>query len=156
MPPGSQGLPGLQLAEQDDKPYFAFSYGDGTQGNTSLMANTWYNVAWVYDIVGGVQEIYVNGKLDGTSSGHSSFQTSATAYIGLSCCVGQMDGLVEDLGVFDAALTQSQIQALISSPEPTLYIDMMGLFGIGMIISIFRPHKLVNRLRSSTEARAKL
>jgi hypothetical protein len=125
---------GLQLGEQNDKPYFGF-YMDDTQGNTVINPNTWYNIAWVYEA--GNQDIYVNGLLDVSSSGHFGFDGTSVVTIGGSCCSSNMNGLIEDVGIFDAALTQSQIQALIA-PEPSSLVDILGLCGAGLVVLVLR------------------
>lgn len=130
---------GLELIEQNDKPYFGF-FHDDTPGNTALAANTWYNIAWVYDSATGTQATYVNGSLDVSSAGHSNFTGTAVATIGGSCCGSNMFGLIEDVAVFDAALTQAQVQGLIApEPSPLTSIDM--LFGMGSVAVIFRCRK---------------
>ena len=115
---------GLHLLERGDHLYMGF-YGNDTAGTTALAAGVWYNVAFVFDSTTGTQSLYLNGALDATSAGHAAFQgTGQTAYVGSSCCDGQLNGLQDNFGVYDTALTQSQVQSL--APEPS----MAAVFGI--------------------------
>jgi hypothetical protein len=129
---------GLHLLERGDHPFFGF-YGDDTGASTpNLAAGTWYNIAWVYNDTGNhntnSQSIYVNGQLVATTTGHNDFAgTGETFEIGQSCCGSEMSGLIEDLGVYNTALSQAQIQALVQTPEPSSIVALVGLCGMGLI-----------------------
>ena len=85
-----------------------FYNNDLQPGTPALAANTWYNIAWVYDSTGnGTQDIYVNGALAGTRTGTVAspivfLGTGETAYIGQDCCGGQLSGAVSNLFVFNS------------------------------------------------------
>ena len=101
---------GLHLIERGDKPFMGF-YSNDTGGNTALAANTWYNLAFVYDVVAQTQTIYVNGVQDAQGTSRSAFQgTGETALIGAACCAGQMNGEIERLGIYNNALAPHRLR----------------------------------------------
>ncbi|CAF3233961.1 unnamed protein product [Rotaria socialis] len=50
----------LFLVTTNNLLYFGF-YGDDTSGSTTISANTWYHVAWVFDYTNRIRQIYLNG-----------------------------------------------------------------------------------------------
>lgn len=134
---GSTDNQGLHLIERNDKPFMGF-FSNDTAGNTPLAANTWYNIAWVYDATAQTQTMYVDGNLDVQSSGHAAFQgTGQTVAVGGSCCGGDMSGAIDELQVYNSALTQSQIQQL-AVPEPSV-LSLISLAAMGLLIRLRRP-----------------
>ena len=129
-------------------------YNDDLAGNTPLVANKWYNIAWVFDSTTHTQSIYVNGQLDasrvtngGPSGSPSNFLgTGETALIGNSCCGAAINGLIEDVGVYNTALSQASIQALVQTPEPSSIIALVGLCGMGLIGLILHRRRAAARV----------
>ena len=70
------GSGGLHLAERTSRVYFGF-YGNDTSGNIALSANTWYNIAWVFNYSTKLKQIYVNGVFD-TSGGTVGYGGTGT------------------------------------------------------------------------------
>ena len=94
------GFPGgdddLHLIVRNGSPYMGF-YGDDTASSTVLSADTWSELAFVFDAVTGTQTIYVNDILDAKSSGHDPFEGSgATATIG-SALGEDLNGAIANL-----------------------------------------------------------
>lgn len=128
---GSTTSTGLHLIERGDKPFMGF-YSNDTPGNTLLAANTWYNIAWVYDASAQTQTMYVDGNLDAQAGGHSPFLgTGQTVAIGGSCCGGDMNGAIDELRVYNTALTQTQVQQLLV-PEPAV-AALLGVAALGLL-----------------------
>ena len=67
---------GLHLGERNSRVYFGF-YSNDTSGNIALSANTWYNIAWVFNYSTKLKQIYVNGVFD-TSGGTVGYGGTGT------------------------------------------------------------------------------
>ncbi len=88
--------------------------------NTVRSLNTWYYVAGVYNASTQTLDIYVNGVLDngqllGTVSS-SQMNSSVNANIGRRTGGFNLNGIIDDLRIYNAALTQSQIQSDMNTP----------------------------------------
>lgn len=85
----------------------------GFVGNTQLNRNQWYFITAVYD--GSSQKIYLNGALLNSSSVSSSLVADDRPLtIGVET-VGSTEyfiGKLDDLRVYNIALSESEIQAL--------------------------------------------
>jgi RHS repeat-associated protein len=98
-----------------------FSLNRWISGGTTLGTGTWYHVAGVYDPTAGTISTYVNGMLD------RQLTTTGTLAAGAGDLVvgrdsaqpgGYLDGSLDDLRVYDSALTASQISNLFSNVPP--------------------------------------
>jgi len=93
--------------------------------NANLADNTWHHIAGVTDATS--TRLYVDGALIDTGPGISSgirFNLSSVVQIGKDprYPIGsgrQMSGLVDELRIYDAALTQAQIQAIAGTTPAT-------------------------------------
>ncbi len=90
-------------------------------GATAMQTNTWYHVAGVYNATAGTLDVYLNGQLDngpfeGTVT--SSQQNSSLAVnIGRRASGGFLhNGRIDDVRIYNTALTQAQIQADMVTP----------------------------------------
>ena len=84
----------------------------------AVIANgTWYHVAASYD--GNYQKIYINGTLVKTSSDLNTVLSSGTSnyWIGLSTAQ-YFRGLIDEVAIWNDALTSSEITALFNSGDP--------------------------------------
>jgi hypothetical protein len=104
-------------------------YGGDFDGGTALSTNTWYHVAATYD--GSAKKLYLDGNLDGSSSGVLSTGT-ANAKAGRQPAIsGQyFSGILDDIRVYDSALSASEVAALAnpgSAPEPAETFAFLGL-----------------------------
>ena len=87
-------------------------------GSTIMVANQWYHIVGTYN--GTTTTVYVNGLSDGTSvanTGNIDYTVSVTPTIG--CRVGGgsafVNGQIDELQIYNTALTVSQIGALNTS-----------------------------------------
>ncbi len=96
-------------------------------GSTSVAAGTWYHVAAVASN-NGQAELYVNGVSEGTPIAIGTLPSGGNAWnIGSSSAggMGYFNGLVDDVRLFNRALTDAEIAALAAgtrvstSPTPT-------------------------------------
>jgi len=82
------------------------------QGATVLPTNEWIHVALAYD--GGEARIYVNGELDVSSNVSGEItQSNNELRIGLGDPAGYFHGTIDDVRIYNKALTQEGIQAIM-------------------------------------------
>jgi hypothetical protein len=82
-----------------------------TNSSTQLMLNQWYNI--ILTKSDSQFTLYINGSLD--SQGSSSYLPHiATTYLG----AGKFDGLIDDIAIYNRALTQCEITALYQGHQP--------------------------------------
>lgn len=115
----------------------AFLAANSLDGTSTLAANTWYHVAAVYNTNGAsaTLSLYLNGVADGTLTGVSTsvFNTPAPVRIGeqfgllantgsgaTAQGVNFFDGSIDEVAIYNTALTASTIAAHYQSavPEP--------------------------------------
>ena len=90
--------------------------------NTVRALNTWYHVAGVYNPATLTLDIYVNGKLDngflrGTVPS-SQVIPNLNVNIGRRAAGYYFTGIIDDVRVFDRALSQTEIQSIMNTPLP--------------------------------------
>ena len=128
----SDGAPAIQISNGTDVPMLYSSQ--------AITDGAWHHVAYVFDRP--TSKFYIDGAYDGSGS-YTSFDydlhiTTEDVYIGASDTVNFsggpynfLDGSLDDLRIYDSALTAAQIQALANGvPEPsTLILSLVGLVG---------------------------
>ena len=103
---------GLHLAAyRSQRPYMGFFLND-TGGTTVISPNTWYHLAWRYTKSTGEQAIFVNGAIDGRSTGRAAFQGTGTVYIGRSIGSQPFTGLIDEVEIFNRPLSDAEIKAI--------------------------------------------
>ena len=111
--------------------------GDYGQGSgTNLYDGTWYHVAATYDSATSTKRLY----LDGVELGTGLVVTNNLNVQGSNFRIGNaifdselFNGLIDDVRVYDNALSQSEISALASIPEPSA-VALLGLGGLALLI----------------------
>ncbi len=96
----------------------------------------WYHVVFVWDGLDGSRKTYINGKLEGSNTGGplQEILDSGTWFIGYDDCCGgtrEFDGLIDDLGVWNQALTASEV-AILASGVSASKLDTGDSDGDGM------------------------
>jgi hypothetical protein len=84
-------------------------------GSTTVQTQTWYHVAMTYD--GSYLKLYVNGSLDGSASLSGAITTSSEKLLIGGSVPGPWDlnGLVDELSVYNRALSQTEIQTIYNA-----------------------------------------
>jgi hypothetical protein len=106
----------FSMSHQDPKIHFSVNHyytTDGVNGSTDLTLNQWHHVAAVYD--GKTLRLYVDGKLDATQP-----WTGGIARNDSDVLIGEnteqtgrfFDGLIDDVRVYDYALSEGEIKGL--------------------------------------------
>ena len=91
-------------------------------GATALQANTWYHVTGVYNAASSELHVYLNGQLDdGTLLGTvTTTQQNSTANVNIGRRPGisghNFNGRIDDVRIYNRALTQTEIQADMNTP----------------------------------------
>jgi hypothetical protein len=96
--------------------HFGLTQLDYLNGQTQVDAGQWHHVVCVYD--GQTMKIYVDGRLDSSSS-----RTGPIGTNDIPVCIGEnleragrcWNGLIDDVRVYNYALSGSQIQALANA-----------------------------------------
>ncbi len=96
--------------------------GDLTS-NSSLSINTWYNIVYTWD--GSTEKIYINGILDNSinSTNYITPLSSPDMFCFGSyggCGSNSTNSILDDLGIWNRALTQQEITDLYSSCQLTV------------------------------------
>ncbi|MFL6531445.1 MAG: LamG-like jellyroll fold domain-containing protein, partial [Chthoniobacterales bacterium] len=97
-------------ATNPGKLYFNGS-GDDLAGTTTVLPGQWYHAAVTYD--GAAVRLYLNGQLEGTKP-TPSLNTALDANgltIGLRPATSVFNGKIDEVQIFNRALTQAEIQA---------------------------------------------
>ena len=122
---------------QTDKAYFypSASFGQEAISTTNVNDGDWHLIVGVFD--SGTARMYVDDgpAEDMTGPGLSIVANAAPFLVGgvfnNNANVSRFDGLIDDVRLYDEALTQSQIEALI--PEPAS-LALLGVGGLAILV----------------------
>ncbi len=93
-----------------------------------LAINTWYLITGTYDM--SQMKLYVNGNLQGVTNYSGTYTSnSEVLYIGNQWPEAgrYYNGLLDDLRIYNNAISQSEIQALVPEPATLLLLGFGGL-----------------------------
>jgi hypothetical protein len=101
----------------------------------SLSASEWYFAAATYDAASGAMQLFLNGNLVGSMThsvgGAVSTDPTRTVMIGANPNgYGHFDGRIDDVAVFDKAVSQSQLQAMYSSASNAYSVNEDGTLNV--------------------------
>ena len=101
---------GIHFTIREKRPYFGF-YSNDVQGYTQLNEDVWYHIVARYNKLNGEQAIYVNGKLDNKSLGHTPFQGKEDIIIGNASFGWRafFNGEMDDVAIWDRPLGDQEI-----------------------------------------------
>jgi len=102
-------------------------------GTTPIVNNTWYHVAVTYN--GGTWTIYLNGQIDGTASPGVLPRSDSIQHFGMGTAFnstgsaqGRFLGTLDEVRVWNSALSQSEILSRINSQVPSA-TGLVGRWG---------------------------
>jgi len=99
--------------------YFG-NYGCDVGGNLPINSGQWYYVDFVMDS-SQKQSIYVDGSLDAGPTMTCGYYQSYVDKIGSSCCGGTGSGIIDDIRIYNRALSASEIGAIYKAVVFTRY-----------------------------------
>ena len=125
----STGNNGWQLKTSPDTGPHTFAIGVAGSGGltqrysrTTRALNTWYHVAGVYNTATATLDIYVNGLLDnGVLRGTiPATRTGPNTNVNIGRRSGgyYFRGVIDEVRIYDRALSQTEIQSLMTAPLP--------------------------------------
>ncbi len=135
---------GIHFTIRDKKPYFGF-FANDVQGNEIIEEGTWYHIVARYNKLNGEQAIFVNGKLDNKSLGHSAYQGKEEIMLGNASFGwpaffnGQMDEVtiwdrpLGDQEIFNLAMNVISVSPGRSSGLITDFRIILGGFSIFLL-----------------------
>lgn len=115
--------------------HWADDIGPDQGTNIGTDAGNWHHVAYQNDGAGGTQSLYFDGVLRATGGAGTSGQmsTALNVLIGTAANSGSFNGQLDEVRIYDTALTQTEIQAAMAVvPEPTS-IALLA-FGTGLML----------------------
>ena len=148
---GTAGVPGISLGLNIGGVYNELDVAfDGLDGRPTLaeVANgAPHHIVGMYDAASGVKSIYLDGQLIGSWNDVANSLTSgggAPAFIGASGVVEPFDGVLDEVALYDRALTPGEINQHLANvlggganyfvPEPSSYLlAIFGLAAMGLM-----------------------
>jgi hypothetical protein len=91
---------------------FGGSGGEVATGQ-DLPLNVWTHLAGTFD--GSTYQFYINGTLAGTAAGTLGPVNTASLRIGTSGICGRFVGFIDEVELFDRALSQPEIQSIVDA-----------------------------------------
>jgi hypothetical protein len=108
---------GLHLVVRNGRPFMGF-WSNDTAGVTTLATNQWIHLAWRYDAVQRSQTLFVNGRQDAIRFNSNPFQGVGQLFIGRWGGGNSFDGLIDDVRIYNQALSANDIRALGAGRHP--------------------------------------
>eukprot|EP01041_Mallomonas_annulata_P005179 gene5179-10358_t len=127
----------LHILVRCKKLWFDF-YNGGMASETEICENTWYHVAFVYDIDARTMSIYVNGELDNSTGEISPLQGNNMVFISSYAGGRGLNGRISNLHIWSVALPAQAIRATVVSsiPNSCLQPELQKLSNFEIIIDI--------------------
>jgi Concanavalin A-like lectin/glucanases superfamily len=136
------GIPGYSLMYTPDRRFlFGNTWGGGDQGNiislTQVQSSDWYSLVGTYD--GLNARLYINGQLEAMSPMTWSIDSTKPVQIGRfegninpPHWTSLFNGSIDEIRIYDRAITPIEVTDLYLIPEPTTAILTLfsGLFFI--------------------------
>lgn len=105
----------LHLGIRDGRIHFGH-WGADSQSQSTIAANSgWKHVTWQYE--NGAQRIFINGVLDNNSA-QGALNNNINVLVGRAANNGAYSGLLDDVVMYNEALSFNQIAALAAGANP--------------------------------------
>ncbi|MDJ0518511.1 MAG: hemopexin repeat-containing protein [Trichodesmium sp. MO_231.B1] len=113
---------GLHLIIRNKKPYMGFFQND-TWGQTEIESGKWYCLTWRYDKDKKEQALFINGDNDKSETGHDPFEGPGKLNIGRWEDSNYFNGKIDEVRVYDRALSDDEIKQLAGKPTQLTEIN---------------------------------
>jgi len=87
---------------------------DTVDSDVVINTGEWYHVCGVYDSTAGKLKVFVNGHKTEVSASGSSNDTNGDFYIGRNSAGNYWDGVIDDVAVWDRALSDEEVLAIFT------------------------------------------
>jgi len=143
------GIAGYSLMYTTDRRFlFGNTWGGGGQGGTvsltQVQSSDWYFLVGTYD--GENARLYVNGQLEATDPMTWTIDSTKPVQIGRfegsinpPHWTSSFHGAIDDVRIFDRAITDSEVTSLYLIPEPSS-ASLTAIFGILCLFRRGRKH----------------
>lgn len=103
--------------------FFTTIQGTDVNYNKTLNTATWYHIVCVYTKSAGTIDVYINGTLDHQIAAQSTALAASTAafFMGGRTASFSLDGLMDEVDIWDRAITTDEITFLYNSGTPIPY-----------------------------------
>ena len=114
----------MHLRVDDSSNQVLFAWNDGSSyqsltSSTTLSAQTWYHIVATH--TSGDQKIYINGSQDASSTRSDTISFYAQeVWLGRANFGGYLDGILNDVGVWNAVLDADAVTAIYNSGKSLL------------------------------------
>ena len=115
----------LHLIVNNGQPLMAFYSNDVRASDTTLEPNQWYYLTFQYDADARTQRIFLNGEKIAERANANAFAGGKTLEIGRMKETGNsyFRGKMKDVSITDAALSQSEIQAMMNADRGSVRVE---------------------------------
>ena len=111
----------LQFGFRDSNYFTCAFWGNDLDTSATYTDNDWHHWACTYDASTNARTIYRDGVSVANGTASADFQGSGTLYIGEGNFTNSaFDGAVDDVRIYDQALTSAQVGALAAGGHPEL------------------------------------
>lgn len=105
-------------------------WGADSTGSTALSANTWYHLTW--RVENGRQTLFIGGNYETAPNALGTLTNTAEIVVGTSGNGGGLPGFLDDVVVYNSALTRNQIAALAGGGSPLALPAANTVPGMGL------------------------
>lgn len=105
-------------------------WGADSTGSTALSANTWYHLTW--RVENGRQTLFIGGNYETAPNALGTLTNTDNIVVGTSGNGGGLPGFLDDVVVYNSALTRNQIAALAGGGSPLALPAANAAPGMGL------------------------
>jgi hypothetical protein len=136
---------GLGAAAQNQAHFYSFDTIGGPSA-TPVNDGAWHMLTGVFDLGVGQQRLYVDGTLAATTGivgampqNNTAFMLGGVTFNGVQ--TAYFRGLVDEVSVYDEALSGAQVNGLLAGPVPEPGTWALWLGGLGALGLVRRRHR---------------
>jgi hypothetical protein len=101
--------------------FYPGNYPFTSLSSSVLNDGQWHHLTVTFDNAGGVAKLYVNGQPEGATTGASTNNSSTSFLIGGTTAGPTFTGWIDEVKIFDTALSADEVRALHALADSSLY-----------------------------------